>query len=112
MLWNEPNNKSHWMFEIDRAWTLFARMTTLASDAIRAEAPRLTQVLGGLSPIDPTFLQLMRAHGVVDRVAPLACAISPRSCASSSPTPYPPPGITVDGHDPSSGRSTALPAAS
>ena len=24
MLWNEPNNKSHWDFEIDKDWSVFA----------------------------------------------------------------------------------------
>lgn len=72
MLWNEPNNKSHWMFEVDPDWSLFARMINLASDAIRAQRPNLPQVLGGMSPIDPSFVQLMRAAGVVDRMDALA----------------------------------------
>ena len=25
MFWNEPNNKSHWDFEIDPDWRMFAR---------------------------------------------------------------------------------------
>jgi len=24
MIWNEPNNKSHWDFEIDPEWRMFA----------------------------------------------------------------------------------------
>ncbi len=34
MLWNEPNNKSHWDFELDRDWSLYARMVVAASRAI------------------------------------------------------------------------------
>jgi beta-xylosidase len=56
MLWNEPNNKSHWALELDPDWERFARMTRLAGDAIAAEAPGLTRVLGGISPIDPLFI--------------------------------------------------------
>lgn len=34
MLWNEPNNESHWDFEIDRDWRIFAEMTNAAADAV------------------------------------------------------------------------------
>ncbi|GEL43662.1 beta-xylosidase [Methylorubrum extorquens] len=66
MLWNEPNNKSHWDPEIDPDWFLFGEMVKQASRAIRAEAPDLPQVLGGISPIDPVFMQHMQARGVLD----------------------------------------------
>ena len=26
MFWNEPNNKSHWDFELDPEWRIFAEM--------------------------------------------------------------------------------------
>ena len=35
MLWNEPNNKSHWDPEIDPDWSRFAEMAILAGDQIR-----------------------------------------------------------------------------
>ena len=41
MLWNEPNNLSHWNFEIDPDWKIFARMVNLAADAIRGREARL-----------------------------------------------------------------------
>jgi beta-xylosidase len=68
MLWNEPNNKSHWDFEVDPDWALYAKMTALAADAIRAEAPHLPRVLGGMSPIDPGFLRNMAGKGVLEKV--------------------------------------------
>ena len=34
MLWNEPNNLSHWNFELDPGWTIFSRMVNNAADAI------------------------------------------------------------------------------
>ncbi|HEU4698800.1 MAG TPA: hypothetical protein VFS40_06460 [Gemmatimonadales bacterium] len=71
-LWNEPNNKSHWDFEIDRDWTRFAEMAKLAAEAVRAEAPGLTRVLGGISPIDPNFIANMRDQGVLDHVEAVA----------------------------------------
>lgn len=72
MLWNEPNNKSHWDPEIDPDWFLFGEMVKEASRAIRVEAPDLTQVLGGISPIDPLFLQRMERYGVLDRLDAVA----------------------------------------
>jgi beta-xylosidase len=68
MLWNEPNNLSHWDFEIDKDWSIFAQMTRLASQAISAERGDLKKVLGGISPIDPSFLQNMDVHNVLDSV--------------------------------------------
>jgi beta-xylosidase len=65
MFWNEPNNKSHWDFEIDPGWVKFAEMAKLAANAVRAEAPRLPRVLGGMSPIDPQFVLNMQRQGVL-----------------------------------------------
>ncbi len=72
MIWNEPNNKSHWDPELDPDWSRFAAMTILAADAIAAENPALTKVLGGISPIDPQFLRRMQAFGVLDRLDAVA----------------------------------------
>src|SRR5215218_4382726 len=49
--WNEPNNKSHWDPQVDPGWVKYAEMVKLASAAVQAEAPELTKVLGGISPI-------------------------------------------------------------
>jgi beta-xylosidase len=67
MIWNEPNNKSHWDREIDPEWTRFSEMARLASSAIRAENATLPRVLGGISPIDPSFIErLERQHALAD----------------------------------------------
>ena len=55
MIWNEPNNKSHWDFENDPGWQTFARMTRLAGEAIAAEAPGLPRVLGGIVVVESVF---------------------------------------------------------
>jgi len=68
MIWNEPNNKSHWDPEIDPDWSRFAEMARLAGEAIAAENPRMIRVLGGISPIDPNFINNMAAKGVLDAV--------------------------------------------
>lgn len=72
MLWNEPNNKSHWDPEVDPDWSRFAEMAVLAGRAIHAVNPSLTRVLGGISPIDSGFIRGMAARGVLDCVDTLA----------------------------------------
>jgi len=67
-LWNEPNNLSHWDFEIDPGWEIYARTVRAAATAVKAERPGLTRVLGGISPIDPSFVTTMARHGVLDEV--------------------------------------------
>ncbi len=71
-LWNEPNNKSHWDFEIDAEWRMFARMAALAGDAVRGENATLTRVLGGMSPIDAGFVRNMQSQGVLEHVDAIA----------------------------------------
>jgi beta-xylosidase len=68
MFWNEPNNKSHWDFEIDQHWETYGDMVKYAAVAVRNENPRLTRVLGGISPIDPSFIQNLRERGVLDEL--------------------------------------------
>lgn len=68
MFWNEPNNLSHWDFELDRGWRVYAEMVKLASDAVSSEASGLRRVLGGISPIDPDFIRNMKSQGVLEKV--------------------------------------------
>ncbi len=68
MLWNEPNNKSHWDFEIDPDWAIFSRMVQEAAQAIRAVSPGLTRALGGMSPIDTGFVRNLASQGVLEDV--------------------------------------------
>jgi beta-xylosidase len=68
MLWNEPNNLSHWDFHIDPDWSVFAEMVIAAAHAIRQVNPKLKIVLGGMSPIDQNFVKLLASHGVMKEV--------------------------------------------
>jgi beta-xylosidase len=72
MIWNEPNNKSHWDLEADPDWRIFARMAKLAGQAIAAEAPALPRVLGGMSPIDPEFVKLLASSEALDEMDAVA----------------------------------------
>jgi beta-xylosidase len=68
MFWNEPNNKSHWDFEIDPEWDIFSAMVKSASAAVSRVNPGLTKVLGGISPIDPKFIHRLDERGVLETV--------------------------------------------
>ncbi|WP_149536543.1 glycoside hydrolase 5 family protein [Siccirubricoccus phaeus] len=72
MIWNEPNNKSHWDPELDPGWGLFAEMAICAAQAIRAEHPGLPRVLGGISPIDPAFIRTLETRGVLAHLEAVA----------------------------------------
>ncbi len=68
MLWNEPNNLSHWDFHADPDWKVFSEMVAAAAQAVRRVNPELKIVLGGISPIDPNFIQLLGSQGALREV--------------------------------------------
>lgn len=61
--WNEPNNMSHWNFQIDKDWRMYADMVKMAAKAVKAEKPEILRVSGGISPIDPLFVQHLISLG-------------------------------------------------
>jgi beta-xylosidase len=67
MIWNEPNNLSHWDFELDPDWSRFASLVQSAGTAIATES-KARRVLGGISPVDPGFIQLLQKHGALEHV--------------------------------------------
>jgi beta-xylosidase len=72
MIWNEPNNKSHWDPEIDPDWSIYARTVVDAGKAIQAANPEVTRVLGGISPIDPHYIQRLKDMGALEWVDVIA----------------------------------------
>jgi beta-xylosidase len=68
VLWNEPNNLSHWNFNLDPEWRRYAEMVKMASHAIRSANADLPIVLGGVSSCDCDFLRTMANHGVMEHV--------------------------------------------
>jgi beta-xylosidase len=65
MIWNEPNNVSHWDRELDPDWSAFARMAKLAGQAIRSESRSLLRVMGGISPLDAQFIERLAKYGAL-----------------------------------------------
>src|ERR1700712_1422823 len=68
VLWNEPNNLSHWNFHLDPGWGRFADLIKQGSEAIRSVNPDLKIVLGGVSSCDCDFLRNMQSQGVMEHV--------------------------------------------
>ncbi len=68
MIWNEPNNKSHWDPEVDPDWSKFGEMVKLGAQAIRAANPALPRALGGMSPIDASFIDRLTGYGVMEHI--------------------------------------------
>jgi CDP-paratose 2-epimerase len=62
-LWNEPNNKLEYDYTLDHHWFRFAEMVGGAAYWARQRGKKTA--LGGMSPIDPNWLQLMFDRGVM-----------------------------------------------
>ncbi len=70
-LWNEPNNRLKWAFDrFDPNWRKFADMVGMA--ARTAHMMGKTTVLGGMTPIDPHWLRLIRDAGALEDVDVIA----------------------------------------
>jgi CDP-paratose 2-epimerase len=65
-LWNEPNNKSEWDFTLDPGWKKFADMIIKAAYWSHERGKKT--VLGGMSPIDPSWLSLMGKYKVLEHI--------------------------------------------
>lgn len=68
VLWNEPNNLSHWNFHLDPDWARFSDMVKRAAAGIRSVRDNLPIVLGGVSSCDCDFLRLMASYQVMDSI--------------------------------------------
>ena len=83
MIWNEPNNKSHWDPELDPDWRRFARDGDRGRPRRSpARTPHLPKVLGGISPIDPSFID---QHEAARRARPPRCRRGARLSARLEP---------------------------
>ncbi len=62
-LWNEPNNIVEYDFTLDYSWNKFAEM--IGNAAYWAQHRGKKTLLGGMSPIDPNWLQTMAERGAL-----------------------------------------------
>lgn len=65
-LWNEPNNKVEYDFTLDFSWEKFSKMINMA--AYWAHQRGKKTLLGGISPIDPNWIQLMIERGTLEHI--------------------------------------------
>jgi CDP-paratose 2-epimerase len=70
-LWNEPNSRYEWDFEsYDPKWEKFGEMVAAAANW--AKQRKRTTVLGGMMPVDHTWLKLMEDYGVLSNIDVIA----------------------------------------
>jgi CDP-paratose 2-epimerase len=65
-LWNEPNNTSEWDWTLDFEWHAFSAMVGGAAHWMKQRGKKT--VLGGMSPIDPNWIELMAERRVLDYI--------------------------------------------
>lgn len=65
-LWNEPNNRSEYDYTLDHQWNIFCEMVGAAAFWMKKLGKKV--LLGGMSPVDPNWLQLMYDRGVMQYV--------------------------------------------
>ncbi|MFT2008165.1 SDR family NAD(P)-dependent oxidoreductase [Pontibacter sp. 13R65] len=65
-LWNEPNNRTEYDFTMDYGWHKFAEM--VGGAAYWAKQRGKKTALGGMSPIDPNWLDMMFELGVMEHI--------------------------------------------
>ncbi|WP_324670671.1 SDR family NAD(P)-dependent oxidoreductase [Hymenobacter sp. GOD-10R] len=65
-LWNEPNNRAEYDYTLDYGWFKFAEM--VGGAAYWAKQRGKKTVLGGMNPIDPTWLHLLFERGVMQYI--------------------------------------------
>jgi CDP-paratose 2-epimerase len=65
-LWNEPNSRRGWDWTIDPHWLTFSEMVGGAAHWAKQRGKKT--ILGGMSPVDPHWLELMFARGVMQYV--------------------------------------------
>ena len=65
-LWNEPNNRSEYDYTLDKGWHTFCKMIGGAAYWMKQRGKKT--VLGGMSPIDPNWLQMIADRGVMQYI--------------------------------------------
>jgi CDP-paratose 2-epimerase len=65
-LWNEPNNRSEYDYTVDVNWNIFCEMISMSSYWAKQLGKRTA--LGGMSPMDPNWLDMMAARGALTNI--------------------------------------------
>src|SRR5690625_2416988 len=65
-LWNEPNNTSEYDHRLDQDWGIFRNFMGQAADVIHKHGKKV--LLGGMSPVDPAWLNYMFEMGLMEKI--------------------------------------------
>lgn len=83
-LWNEPNNRYKWDFvNYDPKWEKFGRMIAAAARVAKRRGRRT--VLGGIIPVDRTWLELMHSSSALEDIDVIAIHGFPEMWWSDAP---------------------------
>lgn len=74
-LWNEPNWKPYWDWDMDRSGEMFADMAVPAANAARQRGKKV--VLGGTTPLDYAWFARMEELGVLEHMDAVSFHYSP-----------------------------------
>jgi len=81
-LWNEPNDPRKWDAELDPYWIKFSEM--IGNAAYWAQHRGKKTVLGGMRPIDPSWLRLMGERNLLKHIDAVGVHAFPGSSDSQS----------------------------
>ena len=68
MIWNEPNNKSHWDPELDPDWSLFAEMAPRPARRSRPRTRTCRACSAACRPSIPASCSNIEGKGVLDHI--------------------------------------------
>jgi CDP-paratose 2-epimerase len=74
-LWNEPNWKPYWEWDLDPDGKLYAEMAGQAADVVHAHGKKAA--MGGLSPYEHEWIELMNTHGLLPKMDAIGIHYSP-----------------------------------
>lgn len=74
-IWNEPNWKPYWEWDLDPDARLFSEMATEAAHTIHRYGKKAA--LGGLSPFEPEWISLIDTHGLLTHLDAIGIHYSP-----------------------------------
>ena len=74
-IWNEPNWKPYWEWDLDPDAKIFSEMGIKATDVIHEHGKKAA--LGGLSPYEPEWITLIHKHGLLPKLDAIGIHYSP-----------------------------------
>lgn len=74
-IWNEPNWKPYWDWDMDPQAQIFCKMAGRAAEIIHSNGKKVA--LGGLSPYEPEWITLISQNGLLAKIDSVGINFSP-----------------------------------